>query len=133
MLFEFIHKNSKVFYLSFSRLNIVLNSYDLIKEAFLKRSDEFSDRFLPGAIEFADYKSGKSKPTSQITKSGLSRLFPIGFSITFDHNNPPPFLFQPYFKPLTVMNGRKTNDSQYRLSRTLDLEHNELKKRLSIR
>ena len=41
------------------RLNIVLNSYDLIKEAFLKRSDEFSDRLLPGAKDFVEYDSGE--------------------------------------------------------------------------
>ena len=104
-----------------------MNSYDLIKEAFLKRSDEFSDRFLPGALEFAGYKSGKinlvfflvlkAKQTCSLNyKIGIQSVVPNLISTTLTtYNNLPPFLFQPYFRPLTLMNGKKTNDLQYKL------------------
>ena len=40
------------------RLTVLLNTYDVVKEAFLKRGEDFSDRALPGFDTFLDYRSG---------------------------------------------------------------------------
>ena len=41
------------------RLMVVLNSYDAIKEAFLTRGDDFSDRLMTG-WEFTGFEDGKN-------------------------------------------------------------------------
>ena len=43
----------------FNRLQVWLNDIDVIKEAFLKRGDEFAYRRLPKFFDLMKFKDGK--------------------------------------------------------------------------